>query len=72
MPGAQGSVFTFPRNPVFASEPYCLSPGPMAIAKNGVYFFDPLTHQGRNAVEGDDGKIFNGNLCNFLTVYLFI
>jgi len=59
-PSAITKSVSLPNNPQFAADgPFCLPMGDIGIALNGVSFFDPLTAEAVNAVEGDGQEIFD-------------
>lgn len=58
-PVAKHDVYTLPKNPTMASQPGCLSMGPIGMAITGAMIFDPLNKDGENAVEGPTAEHFD-------------
>ena len=52
-PSAQTMTYTVPKDPDTSGDPYCLNMGTIAISKNGVPFYSPVTAEVMNAVQGE-------------------
>ena len=48
--------YTLPRHPTFLDTPVCVPMGITGVQHNGIFYFNPLTLEGLNAVTGAAGK----------------